>query len=47
VVDRELPVATADEAFDADGSLVDPDLEAQLGEILFELTSQLSVSMAA
>ena len=37
VVDRELPVGTADEAFDEDGSLRDPDLEAELRSILDEL----------
>jgi chromate reductase len=47
IVDRELPVATADEAFDADGSLADEDLEALLGEILFELTNSTAVAIAA
>ena len=37
VVDRELPVGTADEAFDEDGSFRDPDLEAELRSILDEL----------
>jgi chromate reductase len=46
VVDRELPVALADEAFEADGSLADRDLEAQYGEILFEL-AQETVAQAA
>ena len=31
VVDRELPVAEADERFDADGRLDDPEVEEQLG----------------
>jgi chromate reductase len=37
VIDRELPVAGAHEAFDADGRLVDTDLEVELGGILAEL----------
>ena len=37
VVDRELPVGTADEAFDEDGSLRDPDIEEELRSILAEL----------
>jgi chromate reductase, NAD(P)H dehydrogenase (quinone) len=38
VVDRELPVAGADEAFAADGALQDPDLTLGLEGILSELT---------
>ena len=37
VVDRELPVASADEAFDVDGRLNDDDLALQLEGILAEL----------
>jgi chromate reductase, NAD(P)H dehydrogenase (quinone) len=37
VVDRELPVANAHEAFDESGSLADPDLSLELANILAEL----------
>jgi chromate reductase, NAD(P)H dehydrogenase (quinone) len=37
VIDRELPVAGADEAFDDAGRLADRDLEVELGGILAEL----------
>jgi chromate reductase len=37
VVDAELPVPAADEAFAEDGSLLEPDLELQLGNVLAEL----------
>jgi hypothetical protein len=37
VVDRDLPVAGADEAFDVDGRLNDDDLVLQLEGILVEL----------
>jgi chromate reductase len=37
VVDRELPVAQAAEAFDADGALLDREIDAALGEIVREL----------
>lgn len=40
VVDRELPVAGADEAFGPDGSLREEDLEAELGGVLLELVDQ-------
>jgi chromate reductase len=40
VVDRELPVASADEQFDDDGRLADADLRAALGEILHELVQE-------
>ena len=39
VIDRELPVAGADEAFDGDGRLADRDLEVELGGILAELVA--------
>ena len=47
VVDRELPVANADEAFDEQGRLVDPDLEAELGGILLELAAEAARERAA
>ena len=37
VVDRELPVPEADERFDADGALRDPEVEEQLGEVVTAL----------
>ena len=37
VLDAELPVADADERFDADGRLTDPEVEERLGEIVAEL----------
>ena len=40
VIDRELPVAMADEAFTPDGSLVDDDLSLALGGILAELAGR-------
>jgi chromate reductase len=40
VLDRELPVATAHEAFDSDGRLADGDLEVELGGILAELLAE-------
>jgi chromate reductase len=40
VIDSELPVPLADEAFAADGSLADPELSAQLGQVLAELADQ-------
>src|SRR3954467_12013633 len=43
VVDRELPVATAHEAFDADGRLIDDALEVELGGILAELLAEVEL----
>ena len=40
VVDRELPVASADEQFGDDGALVDADVRAALGEVLHELVQE-------
>jgi chromate reductase len=41
VLDRELPVGTADEQFHPlDGRLVDRDLETELGGILVELVAE-------
>jgi chromate reductase len=37
VLDAELPVPEGDERFDADGTLRDPEVEAQLAEIVAEL----------
>ena len=37
MLDAELPVAEADERFDADGRLTDPEVEERLGEIVAEL----------
>ena len=37
VLDAELPVARAADAFDADGELRDPDLRARLAKITGEL----------
>jgi chromate reductase len=39
VVERELPVAHADQAFDGDDRLADGRLENELGEIMSELTA--------
>jgi chromate reductase len=41
VVDRELPVAGADEAFDEDGRLRDDDLTLELESILAELLDEV------
>jgi len=41
VIDRELPVASADEAFDARGGLVERDLSLELADILAELTESV------
>ena len=41
VIDQELPVASADEAFDQHGALVEPDLSLELGNILAELTESV------
>ena len=43
VVDRELPVSEADERFDADGRLDDPDLRELYDEILRELVESVRV----
>ncbi len=47
VIDAELPVAKAAEAFDAGGRLSEPELRAQLTEILAELASQAEQTNAA
>ncbi len=43
VLDAELPVARAADAFDADGKLRDPDLRARLAEITGELVGVAAV----
>lgn len=47
VVDRELPVPGADEAFDDAGHLVDGDLSLELGGIIAELLESAERSVAA
>jgi chromate reductase len=48
VLDRELPVGSADEQFHPlDGDLLDPDLEAALGGILLELVAEVQPALAA
>jgi chromate reductase, NAD(P)H dehydrogenase (quinone) len=47
VVDRELPVATAHEAFSEDGALSDEDLALELGGILAELLESAERRLAA
>jgi chromate reductase len=47
VIDRELPVGGADEAFSDDGTLADPDLQAALREILAELVSAVQPARLA
>jgi chromate reductase len=42
VVDRELPVGLADDAFTEDGRLVDSDLELVLADLLAELAGEAS-----
>lgn len=47
VIDRELPVADVENAFLADGKLVEHDQELALSEILAELLSETEVRIAA
>jgi chromate reductase len=47
VVDRELPVSEADERFDGEGRLGDPDLLEVYGEILAELAGEVERREAA
>jgi chromate reductase, NAD(P)H dehydrogenase (quinone) len=47
VLDRDLPVARADTAFDRTGRLVDPHLESQLAEIVSELAYEADLSLSA
>jgi hypothetical protein len=46
VIDRELPVAQAHEAFDGD-RLADPDLELALSGLLAELVGEEAAALAA
>jgi chromate reductase len=46
VLDRELPVAEAPERFDAEGRLVDSEIEEQLGEIVGELVASAEARAA-
>jgi chromate reductase len=46
VLDSELPVPEGDERFDADGTLRDPEVEAQLAEIVAELVEAAEVRAA-
>jgi len=41
VLEAELPVGMADGAFDADGSLADPELTARLGDLLGDLCREI------
>ena len=47
VLDRELPVSTAHERFDAEGRLVDEDVRSELTSILRELAGVASATAAA
>jgi chromate reductase, NAD(P)H dehydrogenase (quinone) len=47
VIDRELPVASADEAFADDGKLLDHDLTLELDSILIELVEAARQRIAA
>jgi chromate reductase len=40
-LESELPVGMADSAFDADGTLADPELEARLGDVLGDLLREV------
>jgi chromate reductase len=40
VIDREVPVARAQYAFGPEGRLEDPELEAEIGGVLFELVNE-------
>jgi len=46
VIDRELPVALAHEAFDVDGALLDQERTAALDEIVAELLGEAALSGA-
>jgi chromate reductase, NAD(P)H dehydrogenase (quinone) len=47
VVDAELPVGLADEAFDDEGRLRDPELRAALAELVAALVRELTAPVAA
>lgn len=46
VVDEELPIGQADDAFDDDGALVDPELQARLGDIVSRLLARVPMVAA-
>ncbi|HEX8120621.1 MAG TPA: NADPH-dependent FMN reductase [Solirubrobacteraceae bacterium] len=41
VIERELPVGSADGAFDEDGALVDPDLRSELAAVVADLVREV------
>jgi chromate reductase len=47
VIDRELPVPDAENAFDSDGALAEHDQTLALGEILAELLGESEARLAA
>jgi chromate reductase len=47
VIDQELPVARAAEAFDSKGTLHDPEIEAALGAIVLELLGEVAPALVA
>ena len=47
VLDRELAVPGAEQAFGADGELLDPELEQELESVLAELAATADVRLAA
>ena len=47
VLDRELPVGLADDAFTADGRLADPDLERALAELVDDVTASVDALATA
>jgi chromate reductase, NAD(P)H dehydrogenase (quinone) len=47
VLDRELPVGLADDAFTADGRLAEPDVERALAELVADVTASVDALAAA
>jgi chromate reductase, NAD(P)H dehydrogenase (quinone) len=47
VIDRELPVARAAEAFDGDGALNDPEIEHALGDVAVDLLAEVEPLLVA
>jgi chromate reductase len=47
VIERELPIGEAEDAFNADGTLAEHDQAVQLGEILAELQAEVTPRVAA
>jgi chromate reductase len=45
VVDRELPVGQADDAFTPEGTLAEPDIELELASILAELVGEVEAAV--